>query len=128
MNIGPRNLSRNSLTRKAVACALAWLLLAPVSTFARTVAQKKQAARTQFEIAERLRDGLESRAEAQRTRADYQKVMDAYRKVYYTAPTSAKADASVLEVGSGSGRLLAEMMTGETPFADPAPFAVERFG
>jgi len=27
-----------------------------------------------------------------------------------------------------TGRLLAEMMTGETPFADPTPFAVERFG
>jgi D-amino-acid dehydrogenase len=24
--------------------------------------------------------------------------------------------------------LLAEMMTGETPFADPRPFAAERFG
>ena len=24
--------------------------------------------------------------------------------------------------------VLAEMMTGETPFADPRPFAVERFG
>jgi N-acetylmuramoyl-L-alanine amidase len=109
MNIGPRNLSRNSLTRKAVACALACLLLAPVTTFARTVAQKKQAARTQFEAAERLRDGLESRAEAQRTRADYQKVMDAYRKVYYTAPTSAKADASVLAVAEllgDQGRIL----------------------
>jgi hypothetical protein len=50
MNIGPR-----TLTRKTFACALACLLLAPVSTFARTVAQKKQAARTQLEIAERLR-------------------------------------------------------------------------
>ena len=33
-----------------------------------------------------------------------------------------------LTLGPASGRLLAEMMTGETPFADPAPFAVERFG
>ncbi len=33
-----------------------------------------------------------------------------------------------LTLGPVSGRLLAEMMTGETPFADPAPFAVERFG
>ena len=31
-------------------------------------------------------------------------------------------------LGPATGRLLAEMMTGETPFADPAPFAVERFG
>jgi D-amino-acid dehydrogenase len=33
-----------------------------------------------------------------------------------------------LTLGPVSGRLLAEMMTGETPFADPAPFSVERFG
>jgi D-amino-acid dehydrogenase len=33
-----------------------------------------------------------------------------------------------LTLGPATGRLLAEMMTGETPFADPKPFAVERFG
>jgi D-lysine oxidase len=32
-----------------------------------------------------------------------------------------------LTLGPVSGRLLAEMMTGEAPFADPAPFSVERF-
>jgi len=33
-----------------------------------------------------------------------------------------------LTLGPATGRLLAEMMTGEPPFADPGPFAVERFG
>lgn len=33
-----------------------------------------------------------------------------------------------LTLGPATGRLLAEMMTGETPFIDPLPFAVERFG
>jgi len=33
-----------------------------------------------------------------------------------------------LTLGPATGRLLAEMMTGEPPFADPSPFAVERFG
>ena len=33
-----------------------------------------------------------------------------------------------LTLGPATGRLLAEMMTGETPFADPGPFAVARFG
>jgi D-lysine oxidase len=33
-----------------------------------------------------------------------------------------------LTLGPATGRLLAEMMTGETPFADPKPFAAERFG
>ena len=32
-----------------------------------------------------------------------------------------------LTLGPVSGRLLAEMMTGETPFADPTPFSIERF-
>ncbi len=33
-----------------------------------------------------------------------------------------------LTLGPATGRLLAEMMTGETPFANPVPFAAERFG
>ncbi|MBE7183077.1 MAG: FAD-binding oxidoreductase [Methylobacterium mesophilicum] len=33
-----------------------------------------------------------------------------------------------LTLGPASGRLLAELMTGETPFANPAPFGPERFG
>jgi D-amino-acid dehydrogenase len=32
-----------------------------------------------------------------------------------------------LTLGPATGRLLAEMMTGETPFTDPAPFKAERF-
>ena len=30
-------------------------------------------------------------------------------------------------LGPVTGRLLAEMMTGETPFTDPAPYRAERF-
>ena len=78
--------------------------------FARTVKQKKQAARAQFETAERLRDDRwRAKPEAHRTRRDYQKVIDAYRKVYYTAPSSVKADASVLAVAElldDQGRIL----------------------
>jgi D-amino-acid dehydrogenase len=33
-----------------------------------------------------------------------------------------------LTLGPITGRLLAEVMTGETPFVDPAPFGAERFG
>jgi D-amino-acid dehydrogenase len=33
-----------------------------------------------------------------------------------------------LTLGPATGRLLAEVMTGEQPFADPKPFAVDRFG
>lgn len=82
--------------RIALAACVACALVSAAA--ARTVKQKKQAARTQFETAERLREALDGRPESQRTRRDYLKVMDAYRKVYYTAPTSSKADAAVLAV------------------------------
>jgi N-acetylmuramoyl-L-alanine amidase len=65
----------------------------------RTVAQKKKIARTQFEEAERLREELNGKPERSRNKRDYQRVIDAYRKVYYTAPTSNRADASALAVG-----------------------------
>jgi D-amino-acid dehydrogenase len=35
---------------------------------------------------------------------------------------------SGLTLGPATGRLVAEMMTGETPFCDPAPYGAERFG
>jgi N-acetylmuramoyl-L-alanine amidase len=95
------------LKRMALAAAVACVLLATGE--ARTVKQKKQAARTQFETAERLREALDGKPEARRTRSDYLKVMDAYRKVYYTAPTSNKADAAVLAVAElldDQGRVL----------------------
>jgi N-acetylmuramoyl-L-alanine amidase len=56
-----------------------------------------------------MRDSLESKPEAQRTRKDFQKVIDAYRKVYYTAPSLAKADVAVQAVAElleDQGRLL----------------------
>jgi N-acetylmuramoyl-L-alanine amidase len=84
------------LTRIAVTAAVACALLSSGET--RTVAQKKQAARAQFETAERLREALTGKPESHRTRRDYQKVIDAYRKVYYTAPSWIRADAAVLAV------------------------------
>src|SRR5215475_10989670 len=76
--------------------SLVCMLLAPVS--ARTVKQKKQAAKAQFEVAEQLRESLNGKPESQRTRHDYDRVLDAYRKVYHTAPNSNKADTAVLAV------------------------------
>src|SRR5262245_13603515 len=86
------------LARNTILFALACLLLAPVSASARSVKQKKQAAKAQFDVAEHLREVLDTKPEAQRTRHDYQNVIEAYRKVYYTAPNSIKADESVLAV------------------------------
>ena len=84
------------LRRIALAVSLACIVLS--SAQARTVKQKKQAAKAQFEKAERLRDSLLGTPESERERRDYQNVIEAYRKVYYTAPSWAKADAAVLAV------------------------------
>ena len=75
-----------------------FLTCALPSAAKRTVAQKKQAARTQFDNAERMREALNGRPAAQRGRRDYNRVIDAYRAVYFTAPTSNRADASVVAV------------------------------
>src|SRR4051812_44585312 len=92
---------RPSGLKLAAALLLPALLLAePSVAFAkRTVAQKKKIARTQFEDAERRREELNGKPERSRTRKDYTRVIDAYRKVYYTAPTSNRADESALAVG-----------------------------
>jgi N-acetylmuramoyl-L-alanine amidase len=95
------------LIRTALAVLLACALVSPAG--ARTVKQKKQAARTQFETSERMREALAGKAESKRTRSDYQKVIESYRKVYYTAPNSNKADAAVLAVAElldDQGRVL----------------------
>src|SRR5437763_6030793 len=84
------------LTRTVVLASLACVLFAPAQ--AHSVKQQKLAARSQYETAERLREALDGRPESQRNRNDYQRVLDAYRKVYHTAPTSNRADASVLTV------------------------------
>lgn len=79
--------------------------MVPAQAKKRTVAQKKLAAGTQFDTAERMREALNGRPIGERTPREYRKVIDAYRQVYYTAPTSNKADASIAAVAE----LMAEM-------------------
>jgi len=55
-------------------------------------------ARDHFASAERMREALNGRPPAERTRRDYQRVLNAYRNVYYGAPTSTKADPSAVAV------------------------------
>ncbi len=55
-------------------------------------------ARDRFASAERMREALNGRPPAERTRRDYQRVLNSYRNVYYGAPTSTKADPSVVAV------------------------------
>jgi N-acetylmuramoyl-L-alanine amidase len=55
-------------------------------------------ARERFAAAERMREALNGRPPNERTRRDYQRVINAYRNVYFGAPTSTKADPSVVAV------------------------------
>jgi N-acetylmuramoyl-L-alanine amidase len=62
-------------------------------------AQARQLTRlTPFEQAQHLRQALEDRPEPQRTRAAYERVLEAYRAVYHNNPAAPKADASALAV------------------------------
>ena len=88
--------SGSKWARKASLLALIAALAIP--TFGASVQQKKQVARGQFERAEELREELNGTPIRERKQRDYQKVMDAYRRVYYLAPTSNRADAAVVAV------------------------------
>ena len=84
--------------------ALCVVLLIILANSAHAAHNSDAWARTQFATAEKMREALNDRPEAERTRRDYQLVMMAYRRVYYGAPTCSKADASILAVAD----LLAE--------------------
>jgi N-acetylmuramoyl-L-alanine amidase len=60
--------------------------------------RQEQSGRSQFKKAERLREALAGRPAAQRSQRDYQRVISAYRRVYYQAPASSKAAPSVAAV------------------------------
>jgi len=62
-------------------------------------------AKSQFASAQHLHQQLEGRPAQELTRADYQGVINAYRRIYFEAPTSTKADPSVVAVAG----LLEEM-------------------
>ena len=62
-------------------------------------------ATTQFSNAEQMREALDALPAKEQSRHEYQRVISAYRRVYYGAPASAKADRSVAAVAD----LLAEM-------------------
>jgi N-acetylmuramoyl-L-alanine amidase len=55
-------------------------------------------ARERFASAERMREALNGRPPGDRTRHDYQRVINSYRNLYFGAPTSTKADPSVVAV------------------------------
>ncbi len=55
-------------------------------------------AKDRYAAADRMREALNGRPTTERSRRDYQRVINAYRNVYYGAPTSTKADPSAVAV------------------------------
>ncbi|MDT8069319.1 MAG: N-acetylmuramoyl-L-alanine amidase [Terriglobia bacterium] len=89
--------------RVLAAIALAALCAIPAPVWA--AASKHERALQEFDKAETLRANLDHQRASERARKDFQRVIDAYRRVYYTSPTSVKADPSVFAVAE----LMAEM-------------------
>lgn len=98
-----RMLAQSRGRRVLAYVALVGLLATP--SWAVVFKTKKQQASALFEQAEKMREELNGQAPADRSKREYQRVTDAYRRVYYTSPASTKADASVVAVAE----LLAEM-------------------
>ncbi len=71
------------------------LLLPAMSAHAR-VHKSATWADSQFAAAEQMQEALEGRPLESRSRSDYEHVIDAYRRVYLGAPTSGRADPSVV--------------------------------
>jgi N-acetylmuramoyl-L-alanine amidase len=80
------------------------VLLPLVSAWAR-VHHNDAWARQQFAKADRMREALNGRPAGERTRREYQRVIDSYHRVYFGAPTSSKADPSVV----ATAELMVEM-------------------
>src|ERR1700704_2498777 len=88
-----------TLTRGSRALRLgAALLLAllPLATASARIHHNDTWARQQFATAERMREALNGRPADDRTRREYQRVIDSYRRVYFGSPASSKADPSVV--------------------------------
>jgi N-acetylmuramoyl-L-alanine amidase len=87
-----------------VTCGL--LLLSSVSLPA-----QQQSRLSPYERAQQLHGALEARLVTQRTRAAYERVLEAYRAVSYYDPASPRADASILAIAqllTEEGRLFSD--------------------
>ena len=81
------------------AALLVVLALPGAMAHARGRARHSEAwAREHYAAADRMREALNGRPPAERTRRDYQRVINAYRSVYFGAPASSKADPSAVAV------------------------------
>lgn len=85
--------------------AAALLAIFPFVSAAARVHHNDTWSRDQFARAERMREALNGRPADERSRSEYQRVIDAYRRVYFGAPASSKADPSVV----ATAELMVEM-------------------
>jgi N-acetylmuramoyl-L-alanine amidase len=81
------------------------LVLLPLVSAAARVHHNDAWARQQFAKAERMREALNGRPVRERTRHEYQHVIDSYRRVFFGSPASTKADPSVV----ATAELMVEM-------------------
>ncbi len=101
-------LIRTTLTRGGRAFRLGaalLLVLLPLLSASARVHHNDAWARQQFAKAERMREALNGRPVGERTRREYQRVIDSYRRVYFGSPASSKADPSVV----ATAELMVEM-------------------
>jgi N-acetylmuramoyl-L-alanine amidase len=96
-------LERSQRTLPWFVVVLSALLVSP-AVFAR-MGHSDIWAREKFAAAERMRETLNGRSADDRSRHDYQRVIDSFRRVYFGAPSSPKADPSAVAVAE----LLTEM-------------------
>ena len=97
-----------TLTRGAHAFRLGatlFLLLLPLASASARIRHDDSWARQEFAKAERMREALNGRPLTERTRHEYQRVIDSYRRVYFGSPASSKADPSVV----ATAELMVEM-------------------
>ena len=81
------------------------LVLLPLASASARVHYNDAWARQQFAKAERTREALNGRPRGERTRHEYQRAIDSYRRVYFGSPGSPKADPSVV----ATAELMVEM-------------------
>jgi N-acetylmuramoyl-L-alanine amidase len=77
---------------------------------------------SQFAAAEQMQDALETLPLEARSRHDYERVIDAYRRVYLGAPTSGRADPSVVAAAQ-----MSEEMGRRFNDPDVLRYAVEQY-
>ncbi len=95
-----RNLEKraaNSIwpTCRRILASLLFLSLFSVGAFA----QKRVAARAQYEKAEKQRTALEGKPQKERTLKEYSQLVAAYRRVYHLSPQAAEVTTSLQAVG-----------------------------